>query len=261
MEDAERFRAESRDLKALIAPIPAARYDVPTQFKAWTINDVLQHLHFWNDMARLQLEDEALLKSRLESLFQSGGDLRAFEREHLGALSGPALLETWANGAERTADVFAAADPKARLVWAGPSMSARSSITARLMETWAHGQEVYDLLGVERVNTDRIHGIAVLGVKTFGWTYMARGEEPPAVMPQVILTAPSGAVWRFGEDASAGRIEGPASAFCQVVTQTRNIADTDLVVVGAAAEDWMSKAQCFAGAPSDPPAPGTRRKA
>ena len=31
--------------------------------------------------------------------------------------------------------------------WYGPSMSARSFVTARLMETWAHGMDVADALG------------------------------------------------------------------------------------------------------------------
>lgn len=137
-------------------------------------------------------------------------------------------------------------------------MSARSSVTARLMETWAHGQEVYDHLGEERVNTDRIRGIVVLGVNTFGWTYKARKEEPPGKMPQLQLTAPSGELWSFGEDDGTGLIEGRASEFCQVVTQTRNIADTELMVRGDVARDWMSKAQCFAGPPIAPPEPGAR---
>lgn len=258
MQEAEHFREESRALHALIAPIAADRYVEATLFKAWTINDVLQHLHFWNDMALLQLEDEALLKARLENLMTGAADLRAYERGHLGDLGGGALLAAWSAGAERVADAFAAADPKARLVWAGPGMSARSSVTARLMETWAHGQEVYDLLGVERRNTDRIRGVAVLGVKTFGWTYMARGEAPPGPAPQVRLTAPSGAAWVFGDDDAGGRIEGAAEEFCQVVTQTRNIADTNLVLAGDVAKDWMSKAQCFAGPPTQPPPPGSR---
>lgn len=58
----------------------------------------------------------------------------------------------------------------------------------------------------------------------------------------------------MGED----RIAGPAEAFCQTVTQTRNVADTELIVSGPIAIDWMSKAQCFAGPPVAPPLPGTR---
>ncbi|MEL7541757.1 MAG: maleylpyruvate isomerase family mycothiol-dependent enzyme [Pseudomonadota bacterium] len=126
------------------------------------------------------------------------------------------------------------------------------------METWAHGQEAYDHLGIERENADRIQNIVVLGVNTFGWTYKTRRETPPGPMPFLELTAPSGAVWTYGEESESNRIRGLAEQFCQVVTQTRNVADTELDVVGATATDWMSKAQCFAGAPETPPAPGAR---
>ena len=153
---------------------------------------------------------------------------------------------------------FVEVDPKKRLKWAGPDMSARSSISARLMETWAHGQEVFDQSGVVRENTDTIRSIAVLGTNTFGWTYATRGETPPGPMPYVKLTAPSGAIWEFGDPSEGECIEGAAADFCQVVTQVRNIADTDLSVTGEVSRDWMSKAQCFAGAPETPPPPGTR---
>jgi uncharacterized protein (TIGR03084 family) len=137
-------------------------------------------------------------------------------------------------------------------------MSVRSSITARLMETWAHGQEVYDVLGATRVDTDRIKNIAQLGVNTFAWTFLNRRLEIPADVPHVRLVAPSGAIWEWNPPSETNRVEGDASEFCQVVTQVRNLADTKLTVVGETAGRWMSIAQCFAGAASDPPAPGTR---
>jgi uncharacterized protein (TIGR03084 family) len=80
----------------------------------------------------------------------------------------------------------------------------------------------------------------------------------PDTLPCVCLTAPSGARWTWHEPAHGEAITGSATAFCQVVTQTRNVADTDLVVVGETANRWMAIAQCFAGPPVDPPAPGTR---
>ena len=80
-------------------------------------------------------------------------------------------------------------------------------------------------------------------------------------MPRLILTAPSGAVWHFGDDQSPDSIEGSAVEFAQVQTQTRNIKDTALTVSGPVAEKWMEIAQCFAGAPEPPPAPGTRFRA
>ena len=140
-------------------------------------------------------------------------------------------------------------------------MSVRSSITARLMETWAHGQAVYDLLGVIRRNTDRIRNIVVLGVNTYGWSFKVRRETPPASMPHLRLTAPSGEVWTWNAPSDRDLIAGAAEEFCQVVTQVRNIADTALTVRGAAAEAWMRQAQCFAGPPETPPAAGARRTA
>lgn len=258
MQEAEDFRAESRALYGLLKWLAVERYSAATQFKGWSINDVLQHLHVWNTMAGLQLSDEAEIERRFGRLIELEGNLRAYEAEVLEGLNGPDLLAAWIEGAERLADAFAKGDPKQRLKWVGPSMSARSSITARLMETWAHGQEVYDELGVVRENEDRIRGIAVLGVNTYRWTYMAHGAKTPGPMPQIVLTAPSGEIWTYGEAGDSGRIEGPAEAFCQVVTQTRNIEDTDLIVTGDVATDWMSKAQCFAGPPATPPRPGER---
>lgn len=131
-------------------------------------------------------------------------------------------------------------------------------VTARLMETWAHGQEVHDHLGVQRSDTDRIRNIAQLGVNTFGWTFRNRGMEPPGATPRVALLAPSGAIWEWNGDNATDCIQGSASEFCQVVTQTRNIGDTGLRVSGAVAGQWMAIAQCFAGRPEQPPAIGTR---
>jgi uncharacterized protein (TIGR03084 family) len=137
-------------------------------------------------------------------------------------------------------------------------MSVLSSITARLMETWAHGQAIFDLLGQERIVTDRIKNVAVIGINTFGWTFTNRGVAVPADRPCVRLTAPSGATWDWNQPDQKNVVEGSAIEFCQVVTQTRNIADTRLKVIGESAIAWMSMAQCFAGPPENPPPPGTR---
>jgi uncharacterized protein (TIGR03084 family) len=132
-------------------------------------------------------------------------------------------------------------------------MGAKSFVTARLMETWAHGQDVADALGAERPATDRLRHIAQLGVITRGWTYVNRGVEPPAGDVRVELAAPSGEVWTWGPEDAAGRVTGPALDFCLVVTQRRHVDDTVLLVEGAVARDWLEKAQAFAGPPTDGP--------
>ncbi|MAB10055.1 TIGR03084 family metal-binding protein [Hyphomonas sp.] len=256
MEQAGDFLEESRALYGLLVNRPDADFGKVTQFKGWQIDDVLRHLHYWNWMAELQLADEARLETELAAVGKHG--MRNREQAHAGDAAGRDLLSAWWDQAQATAAAFTKADPKARLKWAGPSMSARSSITARLMETWAHGQEIYDVLGAARVDHDRIRNIVVLGVNTYGWTYQVRQEQPPGPMPFIRLIAPSGDEWTFGDDDGENLIEGRATEFCQVVTQTRNVKDTALRVTGPIAEDWMSKAQCFAGGRNDPPAPGTR---
>lgn len=260
LQEALDFKTESDALYALMREMDEAAFDAPTQFKGWTLNNVLEHLHMWNWAANESYVDEhnfaAWLSEAMTAIGQSS--MRAYEADWNGGVKGRDLLEKWYGFYTDMAARFVEIDPKKRLKWAGPDMSARSSISARLMETWAHGQEVFDQLGAVRDNKDTIRSIAVLGTNTFGWTYATRGETPPGPMPFVKLTAPSGDVWEFGAASDDERIEGAAVDFCQVVTQVRNIADTHLTVTGAVATDWMSKAQCFAGAPETPPAPGTR---
>ena len=169
-----------------------------------------------------------------------------------------ALLHRWREFSRELSERFVVADPKQRVKWVGPDMSARSSITARLMETWAHGQAIYDLLGKVRHEADRIQNIAVLGINTFGWSFTNRGLVVPTHPPYVRLTAPSGVIWEWNSPAQEDLVEGNVVEFCQVVTQVRNIADTKLRVVGETATSWMSIAQCFAGPPENPPAPGSR---
>jgi uncharacterized protein (TIGR03084 family) len=256
------FRAESDALYALIKDLPEERLLEPTQFKGWTIRDVIGHLHIWNQAADMSLNDEAAFNAFFERVgaFVATGGLRGFENAELEGISGRDLVKRWHDFYPGVADRFLDADPKQRVVWAGPSMSARSSITARLMETWAHGQEVYDTLGVERKNADRIKNIAVLGVNTFGWTHMVNKLPVPENVPYVKLTLPSGELLEFNEPDPDNMVEGTATEFCQVVTQVRNIADTQIKTTGDVAAKWMAIAQCFAGQAETPPAPGTRRR-
>ncbi|MGI9344884.1 MAG: TIGR03084 family metal-binding protein [Gammaproteobacteria bacterium] len=258
MQQAQDFLHESEAIYQMLSQASALSFDAPTAFKGWTTKDILQHLHFWNRMAHLQISDEHLLLQTFEQLADFPDGMRAFEQHQLKDLTEVALLDSWRSTYQAVAQLFADCDPKKRLKWPGPDMSARSSITARLMETWAHSQAIYDMLGIVRTNTDRIRNIVVLGLNTYGWTFMVRQETPPQPVPFLKLAAPSGATWTFGETRQDECIEGLAEEFCQVITQSRNIADTQLKVTGPNATNWMRKAQCFAGPPETPPEPGER---
>jgi uncharacterized protein (TIGR03084 family) len=256
------FRDESDALFALLDTLDDSAWARNTQFKQWTINDIVAHLHIGNHLADLSLTDGDAFSEFVRGLAAASkqAGARRLDSTHawLGGLRNRDLLYRWRDFYREMTDRFAAAEPRKRVKWVGPDMSVLSSITARLMETWAHGQAIYDLLGQERSVNDRIRNVAVIGINTFGWTFANRKLPVPADRPYVRLTSPSGARWEWNEPDQMNVVEGSAVEFCQVVTQTRNIADTRLKVVGETARSWMSMAQCFAGPPETPPPPGTR---
>lgn len=264
MQQAEDFRQECRELARVLEPLAEHAFDQPTQFKGWTIDDVVGHLHMFNVAAEQTLagaEQFQAFFAPIAAGLAAGQTLRETQVPWLAGLRGRALFETWRDTCERVADAYAGADPKARVKWAGPDMSALSSITARQMETWAHGQEVFDALSLDRVEGDRIRNIAHLGVATYGWTFANRGLPVPDPAPHVRLSGPSGTVWDWNPPQADNAVLGSAVDFARVVTQVRSVADTGLHAVGPTAQRWMAMAQCFAGPPEDPPAPGTRHPA
>lgn len=251
LKQAEDLLEEGTELKVLLDTLTDSEWQTPTPFKDWTINQVIQHLHGSDKMAVLSL------KSREE--FQAAVENRA----QLGALmhptkTGQALLADWWSYFQEMCELLGTSDPKRRLAWFGPDMGVMMFTTARQMEAWAHGQDIYDLKKIQRTNTERLKNIAVIGARTYGWTFANRKMEPPGPAPHVKLVSPSGEIWAFNEPSLDNVVEGDAVDFCHVVTQGRNIADVNLTVIGEPAKQWMAIAQCFAGPPENPPAPGTR---
>jgi len=253
------FLAECEELDAFVSTYDEADFARRTDFYRWTVRDEVMHLFFVDILMLTSIEREADFLDWVKEIraYQATGrELSDYMRERYSDLTRDTLMDVWRETYRRFAQVFDERDPKARMKWFGPDMSLTSAASARQMEVWAHGQDIYDLFGVERAPKERVRNICELGVRTHGWTFRNRGQEPP-VPPQVTLTAPSGAVWRWNEGA-AESVEGPAEDFALVVTQRRHVDDTALQVKGEGARRWMEVAQCFAGAPSEGPPP--RRK-
>ena len=254
------LREEGDELHALLSDMDTGFWTQESTFKRWTIWDVVAHLHFSDHMALTSLESADGFKALWQEIANS--TLTSYTTEWLKkdglTLTGPELLDRWRELFLTLCDALEKADPTERFAWAGPGMKARMFATARQMETWAHGWEVYDLMQVTRRHSDRLKNIAEIGVRTYGWTFTNRGLEVPEDAPYISLNAPSGQRWEWNDPAAEHRVEGEAVEFCQVVTQVRNIADTGLSVTGDNAHAWMRIAQCFAGPPEDPPAPGSR---
>ncbi|WP_417620894.1 TIGR03084 family metal-binding protein [Parasphingorhabdus sp.] len=267
MQEAQDFKDESDTLATLLAHADDDLLSTVTQFKNWTIEDVIGHLHIWNLAALMTLQEPQAFQRFLSNImgaFKAGKNHVEAQYEwideHAGGIRGRALFDAYCDYYPKLAAAYGEADPEARVAWAGPDMTTRSKIIARQMETWSHGQEIFDILGEERKDGDRVRNIAHLGVTTYGWTFRNRRLEPPAPKPFVQLTAPSGAIWEWNDPQDDNLVRGNAVEFAQVVTQTRNIDDTALETAGDTARQWMEIAQCFAGAPETPPAKGVRRR-
>tara|TARA_B100001057_G_scaffold209258_1_gene209959 strand:+ start:214 stop:1008 length:795 start_codon:yes stop_codon:yes gene_type:complete len=261
MQQAHDFLEEAATLAGLLEKQPEQVFDKVTLFKSWTINDVIGHLYMFDVAALKTLESARAFETffaPIKASLREGKSLLETQFPYLGDIRGRALFDTWLANTEVLGQAYALADPKQRVSWAGPEMSALSSITARQMETWAHGHEVFDALGEQRKEGDSIKNICHLGVSTFAWTFLNRRMDIPEPIPYVELTAPSGQIWTWNEPKSYASIRGSAVEFAQVVTQVRSFDDTMLQAIGLSAQAWMSMAQCFAGKPERPPQKGSR---
>ena len=245
--------AEHADLGAVLVQVPEAQWDLATHAPGWRVRDQVTHLAHFDEAATLAMTDADAFRAAAQAA-RAGVDRRTYEARWLargGAMRPAALIAWWREAAAALVSASRTVDPKARLPWYGPAMGAVSFVTARLMETWSHGLDVVDVVGLPRPDTDRLRHVAFLGVRTREFSYATRGLPPDTKPIHVELRAPSGATWTFGDAAAADRIAGSASDFCRVVTQRRHVADTHLDVRGAAAEEWMRVAQAFAGPPGE----------
>jgi uncharacterized protein (TIGR03084 family) len=251
--------AETEDLFAMLTPLADADWDLPTPAAGWAIRDQVSHLAFFDEAATLAATDPARFERETQRLMaELGADFtEAIARQHRHL--SPGELRDWlAHARAEYLRVFAGLGPSDRLPWYGPPMSAASSVTARLMETWAHGQDIADALGYQREPTARLRHVAHLGVSTMAFSFGVRGQPVPQVPVRVELAAPrqpgeqDTPVWTWGPSDVANRVEGDALDFCLLVTQRRNRADTRLRATGPVAGAWLDLAQAFAG----PPGPG-----
>jgi uncharacterized protein (TIGR03084 family) len=250
--------AESAVVDGLLAPLTLADWTQPTPAAGWTIADQVSHLAFFDQVTLLSLTDPARFRQEALALAADGEDYPdrvAAEHRHL---TGTDLLPWFRTARQQLLDGYAACDPAARLPWFGPDMGVASSVTARIMETWAHGQDIADTVGVDRPATARLRHVAHSGIRALPYSYTANGLPAPTEPIRIELTAPDGEVWTWGPADAADRVTGPALDFCLAVTQRRHRADTALVITGPVASQWMTFAQSFAGpaGPGRPPRDG-----
>jgi len=239
---------ESMELDRLVGPLPDADWRRPTPAPGWTIAHQIAHLA-WTDRALVAAatDPDAFAGLVADAMADPGGFVDAGAVE--GLADPPALLERWRDGRNAVAAALAATPRDTRLPWLGTTHSPTTAATARLMETWAHGEDVADALGRTRLPSKRLRHVAHLGVRTMTHSFLVHGRPAPEVPVFVELIGPDGATWAYGPADADNRVTGPALDFCLLVTQRRHRDDLALKATGPVADAWLDVAQAFAGPP------------
>ncbi len=252
------LEAEQADLDELVSDLDDSADGgllTATPAEGWDIRDQISHLAFFDEKAALAVTDPDAFKAETEGFLADPDSFIGSDVARGRAMAPAGVLDWWRQARQDEIAAFGSLDPGARIDWYGPPMSSASFISARIMETWAHGQDVADAIGYERVPTERLRHICHVGVSARPWSYTVRGLEPPDVEVYVELNGPAGTVG-WGDGFAESSVKGTTLDFALVVTQRRNCADTELVMTGEAARDWMRIAQAFAGPPGTGRKPG-----
>ncbi|MER6343616.1 TIGR03084 family metal-binding protein [Streptomyces sp. NPDC001595] len=254
------LRAEGDELDLLVAELGEERWALPTPAPGWTVAHQIAHLAWTDRSSLLAVTDEGGFQAMVEKALAAPDSFVDDGAEEGARLPAAELLASWREGRAALDRALRAAPAGARFPWYGPPMSAASMATARLMETWAHGLDVADALGVTRAPTDRLKHIARLGFRTRDFAHVVHGLPAPAEPFRVELAGPSGDTWAYGPEDAPQRVTGPALDFCLLVTQRAHRADLGLRAEGADADRWLDIAQAFAGPPgAGRPAKGDAR--
>ena len=241
-------------LDAIVAELEPLEWDRITPLDGWTIKDEISHLAYYDRAAFLSATDHEAFTKNVEEMIEGFVNYKQmFQKVNSegNAMDCPSLLNWWRFERDRLLKAYEQLDSKTRLPWYGPPMSVTSSATARLMETWAHGQDICDALKISREGTDRLKHIAHLGVSTFAWSFANRKMEVPDISIYVEVLSPSNELWTWGPQDAEEYVKGSALDFCLIVTQRRRPDDTKIQIQGESAKQWMNIAQTFVEPPEE----------
>ncbi|MFD6435614.1 TIGR03084 family metal-binding protein [Streptomyces venezuelae] len=252
------LRSESEELDGLVAELSGERWSLATPAPGWTVAHQIAHLTWTDRAALLAATDPDAFAVEVEKAAGAPGSFVDEGAAEGAALPPAELLARWRAGRDDLWRALSEAPAGTRLPWYGPPMAVPSMATARLMETWAHGQDVADALGVTRAPTDRLRHVARIGVRARDFAFAVRGLSAPGEEFRVELTSPlTGEIWAYGPEDAAQRVTGPGLDFCLLVTQRAHRSDLAVRAEGPDADHWLNIAQAFAG----PPGAGRRAKA
>jgi len=245
--------AESLQLDQWVAGLAVSGWSTVTTPEGWTVTDQIAHLH-WTDTASLMAiqEPDAFGAMLQEAAADPVGFVDAQSAETALIPAGDLLL-LWREGRVDLDAALRSVPAGEKVPWFGPPMSPTSMATARIMETWAHGHDIAEALGITIPQTDRARHVCHIGVRARGYTYLVRGEPDPGVEIRVELTGPDGDLWAWGPENAPERVTGSGHDFALLATRRRHLDDVDVRAEGEHAAHWLTIVQAFAGLPGADP--------
>lgn len=191
----------------------------PTPAKGWDVRDTVAHLADTDEIAIDTCTGGPRPLNDFAARFASAEDTTLWGVLRGRRRPGREVLAWWEEASARERDVLAGLDLATRVPW-GLGMRPPSFVTARLMETWAHGLDVRAALGLPVVDTDALRHVAWLSYRALPYAFSFAGREAPPGDLRVELTSPSGdETWKYGPVDAPNRITGPAGEFCRLFVQ------------------------------------------
>jgi uncharacterized protein (TIGR03084 family) len=239
--------ADGEEVDRMVANLDADQWRLPTPAPGWTIAHQIAHLTATFHLAATAAADPSafqLLTSQLSDDFDA--NVVAALSPHL-ANPPEILFRRWRVERAAAEQALAAVPPGELVPWLVRPLPAPVLAAAGMMELFGHGQDIADALRISRQHTDRLQHLVGFAVRTRDFGYLARGLTPPEVEFRYELTAPSGAVWRYGPAGADQSISGPAVDLCLLVTRRRHRDDLALKATGEEADHWLDIAQAYRG--------------
>lgn len=235
--------AEGDELDALVSA--HTDWTEPTPAAGWTIAHQIAHLASADANVLIAIRTPDAFDDVLKQVEAAGSGHADLDAAAGAAKPRSVLLEQWRAGRTEVAAALRDAPRDGGFPWFGSQVTATLMAPLRLMEVWAHGQDVFDALGVPRRPTDRLRHVASLGVIGRALSFYAAQLPVPAEPFRVELAGPDGRTWAWGPENATQRVQGSALDFCLRVTQRRSRVDTDLTAIGADAQAWLDNARVF----------------
>ena len=237
--------AEQQSLLDVLRGLTEDDWLRPTPARGWDVRDTVSHLADTDEMAIATATGEPGSLNERAQTSASGEDV-TFRGVLRGRKRTGRQVCAWFE--ESTAslhEMFLAIDPVERVPW-GIGMRPPSLVSARMMETWAHGLDVHAAVGVEPHDTDRLAHVAWLATRALPYAYSVAGRAPPGDPIRVELTLPSGAPWTSGPVDASNRITGTASEYCRVFAHRLAVDDAaTLRAEGPVAADALQVARAY----------------